>query len=448
MTFCKSWGRLRMAKSRPRSIRLQAFSLGAALLFGVAVQCRAYSVLTHEAVIDAAWDIAIRPLLLRRFPDSTPDQLKEAHSYAYGGAIIADAGYYPFGSKFFSDLVHYVRSADFVEYLIRDSQDLNEYAFALGALAHYVADNDGHRTAVNLAVPLLYPKLRKKFGSVVVYDQDPGAHLKTEFGFDVVQVAKGHYAPQSYHDDIGFHVAGSVLERAFKDTYCLDLKSVFSDFDLAIGTFRFSVSSAIPKMTKVAWSLKRDEIQRDIPDMTKKRFIYNLKRSAYQKEWKKDYKRPALGSRILAFLIQLVPKIGPFSALSFRTPTPETEQLFMASFNLTEEDYKRLLQTQGSEGHVEISNDNLDTGTLTNPGQYALADKTNAELLDRLAKRHFTNTSPELREALLEYFRDPSAPFATKRNKKQWSQIQKEVGELKSTGSGIPAASRDLSQLD
>ena len=62
------------------------------------------------------------------------------------GCIIQDMGYYPFGSKFFSDLVHYVRTGDFVANLIGEAQNLDEYAFALGALAHYAADTQGHRS--------------------------------------------------------------------------------------------------------------------------------------------------------------------------------------------------------------------------------------------------------------------------------------------------------------
>src|SRR4030095_10650830 len=155
----------------------------------------AYSVLTHEAIIDSTWDDSIKPILMRRFPQSTAEQLREAHAYAYGGSIIQDMGYYPFGSKLFTDLLHYVRSGDFIEGLLAESQDLNEYAFALGALAHYAADNNGHAIAVNRAVPALYPKLRMRFGNKVTYVEDPTAHVKTEFGFDVVQLAKARYAP-------------------------------------------------------------------------------------------------------------------------------------------------------------------------------------------------------------------------------------------------------------
>ena len=191
------------------------------------IQCAAYAVLSHEAIIDTVWDASIKPILLGRFPAATPDELRKAHGYAYGGAIIQDMGYYPHGTHFFSDLTHYVRSADFILALIHDSKDLNDYAFALGAMAHYAADNDGHRIATNQAVPLLYPKLRKKFGNVVTYEQDPLAHVKTEFGFDVIEVAQNRYAPDSYHDFIGFQVAVPLLERAFQETYGLQLKMSF-----------------------------------------------------------------------------------------------------------------------------------------------------------------------------------------------------------------------------
>src|ERR1700720_417088 len=197
----------------------------------------AYSVLAHEAIIDSAWDTNIRPLLLKRFPNATPEQLKEAHGYAYGGAIIQDMGYYPHGSKLFSDLTHYVRSGDFVLALLRDSKDLDGYAFALGALSHYSSDNAGHSIGVNLAVPILYPKLQKKYGNTVTYEQDPLAHVKTEFGFDVLEVAQGRYAPDSYHDFIGFGVSVPLLEQAFEETYGLSLKEVLSDEDKALESY-------------------------------------------------------------------------------------------------------------------------------------------------------------------------------------------------------------------
>src|SRR6202162_5022787 len=238
--------------------RVCALGLAILLFFGWPAQTSAYGVLAHEAIIDSAWDANIRPLLLARFPQAGKEELKEAHGYAYGGAIIQDMGYYPHGSHFFSDLAHYVRSGDFILTLLRDSKDLDGYAFALGALSHYAADNDGHRIGVNLAVPLLYPKLKKKYGDLVTYEKDPLAHVKTEFGFDVLEVAQGRYAPDSYHDFIGFEVSVPLLEQAFQETYGLDLKSVLSDEDKVLGSYRHDVSQLLPKATRIAWRLKKD----------------------------------------------------------------------------------------------------------------------------------------------------------------------------------------------
>jgi hypothetical protein len=424
---------------RIRLSRFIVWMLIAFLLLSSGSSLEAFSVLTHEAIIDSAWKDSIRPLLLARFPDASNDELKGAHAYAYGGSIIQDLGYYPFGSHLFSDLVHYVRTGDFVEALLRESKDLNEYAFALGALAHYAADNNGHRMAVNRSVPVLYPKLRKKYGDVVTYDENPAAHLKTEFGFDVLQVAKGHYAPDAYHDYIGFEVAQPLLERAFQDTYSIELKSIFSNFDLAIATYRRTVSSLIPEATKVAWNLKKDEIQRATPGVTQQKFLYHLSRASYRKNWKEKYQEPGVGTKLLAFLIRIVPKMGPFRALSFRTPTPETERMFEASFNKTITQYGDLLDQKRDTGSVELLDDNFDTGSVTGPGEYPLADKTYAELLTRLAKNHFAQVSPQLRLTVLSYYSDLNAPFSTKRNKKQWANVVQNLNELKSA-SDVSAA--------
>ncbi|MGA7626417.1 MAG: zinc dependent phospholipase C family protein [Candidatus Acidiferrales bacterium] len=387
--------------------------------------------LSHEAIIDAAWDVAIKPLLLKRFPGSTPEQLKEAHSYAYGGSVIQDLGYYPFGRHFFSDLVHYVRSGDFVQALLRDSTDLDEYAFALGALAHYASDNEGHRLAVNKSVPMLYPKLRRKYGDVVTYDESPSAHLKTEFGFDVLQVARGHYASDAYHDFIGFQVSKDLLNRAFKETYCLDLKAIFADYDLALGTYRHAVSGLIPEMTKVAWQTKKNDIQKETPGMTKKKFLYHISRASYEKQWAGHYQKPSLGTKLLAFFFRLIPKIGPFSVFSFKVPPPQAEQLFMASFNGSLTEYERFLREDSEKGKPVLINDNFDTGTVTKPGEYPLADKTYAQLLDLQAKQDFKETTAQLRQTILDFYSDPNAPITTKKDKKEWAKVMREVGELK-----------------
>jgi Zinc dependent phospholipase C len=396
------------------------------------VRTAAYSVLSHEAIIDSAWDTNIKPLLLKRFPDATADELREAHGYAYGGAIIQDMGYYPHGSMFFSDLAHYVRSGDFVATLLRDSKDLNEYAFALGALAHYAADNNGHRLGTNRAVPVLYPKLKKKHGDFVTYEDDPLAHVKTEFGFDVLEVAKERYAPDSYHDFIGFQVAAPLLDQAFRETYGLDLKKVLSNEDKVIGSYRRDVSKLIPRATRIAWSLKGKDIEKDVPGITRKKFLYNLSRSSYERTWGKDYQRPTFWDHFLAFLYKVLPKFGPLRVLQLRTPTPETERMFEASFNATMDRYSNLLKEQG-EGRLKLPNNNFDVGEFTPPGKYRMNDDAHAELLDKLAEQNFADMTPDLRAELLDFFSDPNAPYATKRNPKEWTRVEVELQQLKST---------------
>jgi hypothetical protein len=391
----------------------------------------AYSVLAHEAIVDAAWDEAIKPLLLERFPQATPQDLKAAHGFAYGGCVIQDMGYYPFGNKFFSDLVHYVRSGDFVAALLRDSQNLNEYAFALGALAHYSADNEGHRTGTNLAVPLLYPKLRHKYGDVVTYDENPLAHLKTEFGFDVLQVAKGRYASDAYRDRIGFQVSNELLARAFQETYSLELNSVLTNYDLAIGSYRRGVSQVIPEATKIAWQTKKDEIQRGSPGITRTAFLYRVSRSTYEKQWPGKYKKPGFGTRLLGFLLRFIPKVGPFRDLAFKIPTPDAEKLFVASFSNALQNYEQLVKQESNAGQAVLVDENFDTGTVTGPGQYPLADQTYAALLDRLQKNNFATISPALKAVLLAYYADLNAPFATKKDKKEWAKVVREINQLR-----------------
>jgi len=365
-------------------------------------------VLTHEAIIDSAWTQNIQPLLLAKYPDTTPEQLVIAHGYAYGGAIIQDMGYYPFGSHFFSDLVHYVSSGDFVINLLRESQDVNEYAFALGALAHYAADNSGHPVATNLVVPMLYPKLKVKYGKTVTYEDDPTAHLRTEFGFDVVEVAQGNYAPEAYHNFIGFQVSKLLMERAFADTYGIELKSVFANLDLSLGSYRHSVSSVIPEMTKAAWEQKKDEIQKAAPGTTRRKFVYNLKRASYHKEWGTQYEKPGCGARFLAFLFRLLPKVGPFKALAFKVPTPEGEKLFMESFNRTLDRYRQLL-AETRQGPPNLPNENFDTGRPAHAGDYRMADAACEKLLEKLAQGNVI-VPASLRAGILSFYAGAAAP--------------------------------------
>jgi hypothetical protein len=440
-------GGMRSGRGRTCFARVCALALAFFLSFGWPTQSAAYAVLAHEAIIDSVWDTNIRPLLLKRFPNATKEEIKEAHGYAYGGAIIQDMGYYPHGSRFFSDLTHYVRSGDFVLALLRDAKNLNDYAFALGALAHYAADHDGHLMATNRAVPILYPKLKKKYGDSVTYEEDPLAHVKTEFGFDVLEVAHGRYAPDSYHDFIGFGVSVPLLEQGFQETYGLDLKSVFSDEDKALGSYRHDVSQLLPKATRIAWSLKKNDIMKDQPGMTKKTFLYNLSRASYQKSWGTKYQPPTFYEKFLAFLARIVPKIGPLRVLQLQTPTPETERMFEASFNATLDRYRKLLG-QAGDGQPDLPNYNFDTGGETGPGKYRLNDETHATLLDALAKQHFSGASPAVRAELLEFFAHPEAPYATKRKPKEWAKVQAELEQLRKVDSPGVAGDSDDPQLD
>lgn len=403
-----------------------------AVVFAIPQLTPGYSVLTHEAIIDQTWKDSIQPILLQRFPSATAEQLRVAHAHAYGGAIIQDMGYYPFGNKFFTDAVHYVRSGDFIESLLLEAQDLNEYAFALGALAHYAADNLGHSIAVNRAVPILYPKLRARHGDKVTYVEDPAAHIKTEFGFDVLQLARARYASESYRDFIGFKVSKPVLERAFKRTYGIELTDVFANLDLAIGSFRRAVSTVIPQMTKVAWETKKDEIEKASPGITRDKFVYVVSRADYEKDWGSDYEKPDALDKTLAVLFRAVPKVGPFRALAFKVPTPETERLFQQSLDETLTRYRALL-ANARAGKLDLQNMDFDTGEPTRAGEYRLADETYASLLKRLATKKFENVTPELRQNILAFYGDLNAPFATKKDKEDWRDTLRALDQLKGT---------------
>src|SRR4051794_26359083 len=390
----------------------------------------AYSVLTHEQIVDLVWGSQIQPLLLKRFPGMSEDQLREAHAYAYGGAVIQDLGYYPFGSREFSDLVHYVRSGDFVRELLLETQDANEYAFALGALSHYAADIAGH-PAVNQAVAIEYPKLRAKYGKSVRYAQDKSAHLKTEFGFDTVQVAKNRYASQQYHDFIGFQVSKPLLERVFPVVYGMELKDVLTHEDLAVGSYRFAVSRMIPEMTQVALQTHKKEMIRETPNFARRKFLYRLSRSDYEKQWGKDYVKPGVGTRILSTLLRYMPKVGPFKALAFNNPTPQTEDLYFKSINSTVEQYRAFLE-QVRNDNLVLANCDLDSGQPTKAAEYSLTDDAYAKLLAQLSDKKFDLTSPELRANILQFYSDPSASIETKKDPARWHSVLTSLDLLES----------------
>ncbi len=346
----------------------------------------AYSVLAHESNIDAVWDSHIRPVLLARYPSTGADGLLEARAYAYGGSVIQDLGYFPFGSKFFTNLVHYVKTGDFVEALLKDASDVNEYAFAIGALCHYASDNEGHSIAVNRAVPMVYPKLRRKFGDVVPYEKAKKEHVLVEFAFDVLLVAHDVHQLQAYHEFIGFKVAKTVLERAFLGTYGLEMNDLFLGEDLAIATFRHAVGTTIPNVTKIAWDKKQEQIQKTTPGMLREKFVLSLPPAEYHQRYGEDYRKPRGFTRVLGFLYGLLPKIGPLRPLAFKVPTPEAEQLFLDSLVRTRERFRTSLNTL-RRGTLNLPNLNMDTGKPVVHGESRLADETLQELQERTAKK-------------------------------------------------------------
>jgi len=389
----------------------------------------AYSVLTHEEIVDLAWLTEIRPLLLQRYPHLTEDQIIEAHAYAYGGSVIQDLGYYPFGNKEFSNLVHYVRSGDFVLALLQQSQDADEYAFALGALSHYTSDIDGH-PAVNQAVALSYPKLRAKFGRSVRYADNTTAHLKTEFGFDTLQVAKNRYAPQQYHDFIGFKVSVPLLERVFPEVYGLQLKDVLTHEDMAVGSYRYFIGRLIPEMTQVALQTHKKDLMQETPNFAKRKFLYRLSRSDYEREWGKTYNKPGLGTRILSTLLRYIPKVGPFKGMGFDNPTPQTEDLYIKSINTTVDRYRELL-AEVSKGTLVLPNCDLDDGKTTQAAEYSLADQSYADLLAKLSANKFDLTSAGLRDNILDFYADLTLPIATQKDPGRWQIVLTDLDQLK-----------------
>jgi hypothetical protein len=400
----------------------------------------AYSVLTHMEVVDLAWTDGIRPMLVRRFPNLSEDEITKAHAYAYGGSVIQDLGYYPFGSVEFSDLVHYVRSGDFVRELLLQSQDVNEFAFALGALSHYTSDIAGH-PAVNMAVAIEYPKLRAKYGKSVRFAEGKTAHLKTEFGFDMVQVAKNRYASEHYHDFIGFKVSKELLERTFPVVYGVELKDVLPRLDLTIGSYRYTVSNLIPELTQIALQTHKQEIVSETSSPAKDKLLYRLSRSDYEKEWGKEYRKPGIGSRMLATMMRYMPKKGPFKAMAFKSPTPATEEMYFKSINSTVDQYRAYLE-EIRVNKLVLPNFDLDSGKLTRAAEYSLADDAYAKLLLRQSDRKFDKTTPGLRTNILSFYADLAPAIETKADRTRWQSVLGALDQLKLESPGPVLANR------
>ena len=391
----------------------------------------ALGVLTHEAIIDASWEKSIVPLLKAKYPASTDSMLTEAHAYAYGGAVAPDMGYYPLGSKLFTDLIHYVRSGAMVMALLKNANNINEYAFALGFLSHYNADNYGHPLATNISVPLVYPKLGRRYGSKITYAQHRISHMRMEFGFDVLEVAKGNYASQAYHNFIGFKVDTSVLSRAFFETYGLTIEEVSGNrFKLAVETFRWIVANVFPVITKSAWASKKHHIIEQHQTAASKKFTFKMRQRQYNKQFGKGYRRPGVSATMLSFFIRVLPKVGPTRALRFKVPTPLAEKHFEQSFDTIIKNYSFNLNQLRSQ-NLGLKDLDFDTGRPAVSGEYTLADDTYTTWLLKLKEGKFKNISYSLQQNILSFFCSTDTLNNNKNSSKKCVQFFDAYNELK-----------------
>ena len=412
-------------------MRGSIIGLTVAIVMVTASPLSAYSVLSHEATIDVTWDTLLQPLLKQRFPRASADDLIRARSFAYGGSVIQDLGYYPFGNKFFSNLVHYVRSGDFVEALLRDARDLDEFAFALGALAHYANDTRGHPEAVNVTVPIVFPKLQHKYGDVVTYAQAPRQHVIVEFSFDIVHAVGGAFLPDTYKRFIGFRVATPLLERAVRETYGLEMRDLFGDLDRSISTYRYAVSQIIPTLTEAAWRDKHDEIVKLTPAIDRSAFVFSYPRAAFEQDYGRDYQKPGLFARFIGVLYRILPKIGPLRPLAFKAPTPEAAELFAKSFRDATARFRAEVNDL-KDRKFEIRNANFDTGQPSRFGDYSLADETYGELLARLSDRKFQGTPAALTRDIVAFYGDgPRPSIQDKKVRKRWAKIERTLQSLR-----------------
>jgi hypothetical protein len=379
-----------------------------ALLFSA--DSPAYSVFTHEELIDLAWNDSIRPILLARFPGATEEQLRVAHSYAYGGCAIQDMGYYPFGKEFFSTLTHYVRTGDFVSWMLQNARTIDELAFAIGALSHYLGDSIGHAEAVNPATGVAFPKLQKKFGPSITYTESPHAHIRTEFAFDVGELTNFEFAPPEYLEYIGFRVPGAFLERAFAATYGFNIHDVVGRARPALRSYRSAVRSFLPLFAKAEVVLHRRHFPPQVDSPAYRQFVEDVAHTNYDRMWKHAHRGPGFRAHLVAILVFLVPKIGAASDLAIKIPTQETQESYLQSVNHTVDEFRGALRdlTPNTNTARALANLDLDTGTDTQRGEYDLADSAHAQLLNRLTSKPDRVIPVELQRELLKFYADPA----------------------------------------
>lgn len=364
---------------------------------------RAFAILAHEAIIDAEWEKCLKPALLAKYPSTTPEGLKKAHAYAYGGCLMPDMGYMPFGDQYFTNLVHYVRTGDFVSELINEAKNVNQYAFALGALSHYMADEYGHSIATNKTVPVVYPNLQKEFGNTITYGDDHSSHSRIEFAYDVLQTAQGHYATIAYHDFIGFEIDSALLANAFMKIYGEDLNVVFPNYSSTVSTFRWGVRDLVPALIRQAWRLKKAEIKKNDHTASRSTFRYRMSRRQFNKEFGSDYIRPSFKARAIAFIIAILPKIGPLKKLKFKDPGPEGEKLFNAGIDSILVHYTAAVELAANK-KAKLKDIDYDTGKPTALNEYKLTDDTYKQWLESLQKQNFINADDALKQNLAKFY--------------------------------------------
>ena len=441
-------------------------------LFGLATSAHGYSVLTHEQLIDLTWNTSIVPLLLSRYPTLTPSELERARAYAYGGCVIQDIGYYPFGDKNFSNLTHYVRSGDFVVSLFRNAGNADELAFAVGALSHYIGDSVGHSQATNIAVPVEFPKLRRRYGNVVNYAEGEQQHVRTEFAFDIDEIANHRFAPVGYLRHVGLAVPTKQLALAFYQTYGLHVDFTQTRHHrVNVRGYRWAVHRFIPRIAYSTTLLHRHHEPPDItsnPDM--QRLIQEVAAVEQQNHWDEYRKHAGLLTYTLAGILFILPKVGPIRLAAVKGPTSQTKLNYVHSVirstdalndalrrftppasagpsaqktaadtqslsptsdpSPTEPDSPQAILRSSRDAHHPLLNRDLDTGSPVKPAGYPLTDQTYAYLLHQLTQAPTVAVPSGIKEDILAYYADMSLPFETKKDPAAWATVQRDLTTL------------------
>ena len=418
-----------------------AVLLSIASLLIIPTTSHAFSVLAHQALVDQTWRSQLVPLIKQRFPNASEQELQDARAYARAGSHIQDLGYFPLGNREFSDLLHYVRTGDFVTRLLKEAQTPQQYAFALGVLAHYEGDSVGHPLATNLAVPILHPDLQQEYGDAVTYAESPSAHLQTEFRFDILQVAHRKEIPDLFEHSIGFQVPRESLERAFKETYGLGLDDLFTNYDVAVTTYRWGFRTFIHEATGIAWQLYREDIDSLEPGAVEKSFVETMPRADFEKEFGRALNEPGYFARFIGWTGSLIPSVGPFKHLPYKPLPPDVKILFFRAYRDASDRYRQDL-AKIPPHHIELQNLNLDTGVPDKPGVYQPSDKAWATLLRIHAKDHFARMPKDLAEEMAKHFQNRDAALKLVDDDKDRQETSSALDEFESTVRQRYAAAR------